>query len=155
MHEAVMPFYKNHVYPRLIDMLGDPPPIKEIRGRIVPTAEGNVLEIGAGSGANFAHYDPARVAKIYALEPNPGMIRRAEKQRRRTQIDIKFIDLTAEQIPLTDASIDTVVSTFTMCTIPDVAEALRGVGRVLDRAGGSSSSSTAGRPMLQCDAGRW
>ena len=70
-----MPFYRDYIYPRLVDMLGDPPPIREIRGQIIPLAEGKVLEIGVGSGANFLHYDPARVSKLYALEPNPGMIR--------------------------------------------------------------------------------
>jgi ubiquinone/menaquinone biosynthesis C-methylase UbiE len=130
-----MSFYSDHVYPSLVSALGNPKPVEEIRRRIVPLAEGSVLEIGAGSGVNFAHYDSVKVAKIYALEPNPGMLRRAEEQRRRTQVDVEFIDLTAERIPLADASVDTVVSTFTMCTIPDVVEAVQGVRRVL-RPGG-------------------
>src|SRR5437016_8766604 len=59
------------------------------------------------------------------------MLRRAEEQRRRTQLDIEFLDLPGERIPLADASVDTVVSTFTLCTIPGVVEALQGIGRVL------------------------
>ena len=83
-----MPFYRDHIYPYLVDKLGDPPPIRKVRQQIVPLAEGKVLEIGAGSGANFIHYDPARVSKLYALEPTPGMIRLAEKQRRRTKLTV-------------------------------------------------------------------
>jgi ubiquinone/menaquinone biosynthesis C-methylase UbiE len=112
-------------------MLGNPKPIEEIRQRMLPLAEGNVLEIGVGPGVNFVHYDPARVGRVYALEPNPGMLRRAEKQRRKTRLAIEFLDLPGERIPLADASVDTVVSTFTLCTIPDVVEAIRGIGRVL------------------------
>ena len=75
-----MPIYRDYIYPRLVDMLGDPSPIREIRGQIIPFAEGKVLEIGAGAGANFPHYDPARVSRLYALEPNLGMVLLAEKK---------------------------------------------------------------------------
>jgi ubiquinone/menaquinone biosynthesis C-methylase UbiE len=112
-------------------MLGNPKPIREVRQRILPLAEGIVLEIGVGPGVNFVHYDPAKVSKVYALEPNPGMIRMAEQQRRRTELDVEFLDLPGEHIPLGDGSIDTVVSTFTLCTIPGVVEAIRGIRRVL------------------------
>lgn len=126
-----MPFYRDHVYPRLVKMLGDPPPIREIRRRIVPRAQGQVLEIGVGPGVNFEYYDAARVSKINALEPNPGMVRLAERERRKTGIEIEFIGLPGERVPLPDGALDTVVSTFTLCTIPGVAEALREVARVL------------------------
>ena len=126
-----MPFYRDRVYPHLVSMLGNPKPIENIRQRVVPLAQGEVLEIGVGPGVNFVHYDRAKVAKIYALEPNPGMLRRAEEQRRRTQLDIEFLDLPGERIPLPDASVDTVLSTFTLCTIPGVVAAIQGVGRVL------------------------
>ena len=126
-----MPFYSHHIYPHLVSILGNPKPIKEIRQRILPLAQRAVLEIGVGPGVNFALYDPAKVDKVYALEPNPGMLRRAEEQRRRTQLDIEFLDLPGERIPLADASVDTVVSTFTLCTIPGVVDAIQGIGRVL------------------------
>ena len=130
-----MPFYKDRVYPHLVTMLGNPKPIREVRQRILPLAEGRVLEIGVGPGVNFVHYDPAKVSKVYALEPNLGMIRMAEQQRRGTKLDVEFLDLPGERIPLEDGSVDTVVSTFTLCTIPGVVEAIRGVRRVL-RPGG-------------------
>src|SRR2546425_6936505 len=130
-----MSFYKDHVYPHLVSKLGNPKPIEEIRRRIVPLAQGTVLEIGVGPGVNFVHYNPAKVSKLYALEPNPGMVQRAEQQGRRTRLDIEFLDLPGERIPLADASIDTVVSTFTLCTIPGVVEAIQGVRRVLKPGG--------------------
>ena len=130
-----MAFYRDHVYPRLVSLLGDRKPIREVRQRIVRLAQGRVLEIGVGPGVNFVHYDPARISKVYALEPNPGMIRLAERQRRRTELDVEFLDLPGERIPLEDSTVDTVLSTFTLCTIPGVVEALRGVRRVLKPGG--------------------
>jgi hypothetical protein len=97
--ETAMLFYRDHIYPRLVSVLGDPEPILEVRQRIVPLAEGKVLEIGVGPGVNFAHYNPTRVSKLYALEPNPGMIRLAERQRRRTELNVEFLDLPGERIP--------------------------------------------------------
>jgi len=126
-----MPFYRDTIYPHLVDILGNPAPIKKIRQQIIPLAVGNVLEIGVGSGANFIHYDPTKVSKLYALEPNLGMIRLSETQQRRTKLNIEFIDLPGERIPLDDETVDTVVSTFTLCTIPDIATAIRGIARVL------------------------
>jgi len=129
--EPTLPFYRDRIYPHLIRMLGDPPPIRNVRQRIIPGAQGKVLEIGVGSGANFVHYDPAKVSKLYALEPNPGMLRLADGQRRRTALDVEFLDLPGESIPLADHAVDTAVSTFTLCTIPGVLEAVRAIARVL------------------------
>jgi ubiquinone/menaquinone biosynthesis C-methylase UbiE len=126
-----MPFFKDYIYPRLVDTLGDPSPIQKIRQQIIPLAQGTVLEIGVGSGANFVHYDSTKVNKLYALEPNLGMIRLAERQQRKTNLNIEFLHLPGEHIPLEDGSVDTVVSTFTLCTIPGILEAVRGLARVL------------------------
>src|SRR5262245_28309299 len=126
-----MPLYRHHIYPRLVSILGNPKPIREIRERLVPLAHGTVLEIGAGSGTNFVHYEPSKVTKVYALEPNRGMIRLAQRHTRRTVLDIEFLDSPGERIPLDDDAVDTVVSTFTFCTIPGLAETIRGIARVL------------------------
>lgn len=126
-----MAFYRDYVYPQLVDRLGDPLPFARIRQQLLREAQGTVLEIGVGSGANFPHYDATRVRKVYALEPNAGMIRLAERRRRRTALDVEYLDLPGERIPLADHSVDTVVSTFTLCTIPGIADAIRGLRRVL------------------------
>jgi len=130
-----MSFYKNRVYPHIVTVLGNPKPIQKIRQQIIPLAQGTVLEVGVGPGVNFPYYDPTKVRKVYALEPNPGMVARAENERRQTKLDVEFLDLPGERIPLPEASVDTVVSTFTLCTIPGVADAIRGIGHVL-RPGG-------------------
>ena len=130
-----MAFYRDRIYPQIVSALGNPKPIDDIRRRMIPLAHGDVLELGVGPGVNFPYYDSGTVNKVFALEPNPGMIRRAEAQRRRIKIDVEFVDLPGERIPLDDHSVDTVVSTFTMCTIPGLTEALRGVGRVLRPSG--------------------
>jgi len=126
-----MALYRDHIYTLLVDRLGNPPPIRDVRQRLLSLAAGTVLEIGAGSGLNFAYYDPAKVTRLYALEPNARMISLAEKRRLQTQLDIEFLDLPGERIPLGDGIVDTVVSTFTLCTIPGASEAIRGIGRVL------------------------
>jgi len=130
-----MPFYRDRVYPHLVSRLGDPEPIRAIRRRIIPFADGEVLEIGVGAGANFVHYDPSKVRKLYALGPNLGMIRLAEQQRRRTKLDVAFLDVPGERIPVEDSSIDSVVSTFTLCTISDVVGAIQELGRVVSPGG--------------------
>lgn len=130
-----MPFYRNRIYPHIVTALGNPPPIQRIRRQILPLAEGTVLEVGVGPGVNFPYYDPAKVKKLYALEPNAGMVERASRTQRGTDLDIEFLGLPGERIPLPDATADTVVSTFTLCTIPGVVDALRGMARVLKPGG--------------------
>jgi hypothetical protein len=87
-----MKLYRNNIYPWLINKLGDPPPIRELRQRIIPMATGTVLEIGAAPGVNFVYYNPGKVSKLYALEPNPGMVKFAERARQKTQLNIEYLD---------------------------------------------------------------
>jgi ubiquinone/menaquinone biosynthesis C-methylase UbiE len=130
-----MSFYRDRVYPRIVSKLGNPKPIDDIRRQIIPLAHGEVLEIGVGPGVNFAYYDPDKVSKVFALEPNQGMLVRAARELHRTSVGVQFIGLPGENVPLDDASVDCVISTFTMCTIPDLIQALRGVNRVLKPGG--------------------
>ena len=131
-----MNVYRDGIYPVLVQYLGNPAPIRRLREEIVRAAKGTVLEIGVGSGANFRHYDSRKVLKLYALEPNPEMRRRARKELRRTDLSVEFLSLPGERIPLADHSVDCVVSTFTLCTIGPVHDALSGLLRVL-RPGGT------------------
>src|SRR6516164_3640103 len=116
-----MRFYRNRIYPHIVTVLGNPEPVQKIRHQLIALARGTVLEVGVGPGVNFQYYDAAKVSKLYALEPNPGMKQRADNQRRQTKLDVEFLDLPGERIPLPNASVDTVVSTFTLCTISGVA----------------------------------
>jgi len=130
-----MGFYDDKVLPRLINLACSAKPSMKQREKIVPHAEGDVLEIGFGSGLNISFYDQRKVRKIFGLEPSEGMRRLAAKRVSESGLDIEFIDLPGEEIPLAANSVDTVLMTYTLCTIPDVAAALEGMRRVLKPGG--------------------
>ncbi len=130
-----MGFYRNHVEPMLVSCACSMPVIAHERAAIVPEAHGVVLEIGFGSGLNAPFYDDDKITRLYALEPSAAMRRRARKRVEATPIPLDWLELEAEDIPLGDASVDTVLVTFTLCTIADAARALDGMKRVL-RPGG-------------------
>jgi ubiquinone/menaquinone biosynthesis C-methylase UbiE len=123
--------YTKRVYPILVARLGNPKPIQVLRRRMLAKADGAVLELGFGSGVNLDYYDSERITRLYALEPNKGMTEIAEKHPKRAAFHITFLDLPGEQIPLADQSIDTVVSTFTLCAIAGFEKAICGIARVL------------------------
>lgn len=100
------------------------------------------------------YYDPTRVSQLSALEPNIDMIRLAQKQQFRTTLNIEYIDLPGERIPLEDETIDTVVSTFTLGIIPDIAEALRGIGRVMRSDGKLIFFELGLSPNSECKIGK-
>jgi ubiquinone/menaquinone biosynthesis C-methylase UbiE len=101
------------------------------RAKIVPRASGQVLEIGFGSGLNLSFYPSERIEKLYALEPADEMWALADNATFDCAFPVQRISSGAENIPLPAASIDTVLVTYTMCTIPDVTQALKEMGRVL------------------------
>jgi ubiquinone/menaquinone biosynthesis C-methylase UbiE len=126
-----MRFYEERILPHLIDFACSTKPTRKQREKIVPLAEGEVLEIGFGSGLNLPFYDPSRIRKIWGLEPSEGMRRKARPVVESLDLNVEFIDLPGERIPLENHSVDTVVVTYSLCTIPDVIAALEGMRRVL------------------------
>ena len=126
-----MTFYEERILPHLIDFACSAKPNQKQREKIVPLAEGEVLEIGFGSGLNLPYYCAENVRKIWALEPSEGMRQKAEPKVKGSRLDVEFIDLPGEKIPLERNSVDTVVVTYSLCTIPDAVTALRGMRRVL------------------------
>ena len=129
--------WERYVVPNLIACACSSRPIMKQRAKVVPKAEGIVLELGCGSGTNFAMYDAGKVDKLYALEPAPGMIVKAKRTAGELGIgkSIEFLETGAENIPLPDKSVDTVMITFVLCTIPDWAGALAETRRVLKPGG--------------------
>jgi ubiquinone/menaquinone biosynthesis C-methylase UbiE len=105
------------------------------REKVVPLAHGQVLEIGLGSGLNLPYYDTNKVSKLWGLDPSPQMHKMAEKSAQSVGFDVEFIALSAEEIPLETDCVDTVLVTYTLCTIPDLDSALQEMARVL-RPGG-------------------
>ncbi len=130
-----MGIYDRYVLPCLIGMACSCRPVTMQRAKIVPQAEGVVLELGFGSGLNLPHYDQARVAKLYALEPAEGMLVRGRTSARGAPFPVEILPETAEQLSLPAASVDTVVVTYTLCSIPDAVAALQGARRALKPGG--------------------
>jgi ubiquinone/menaquinone biosynthesis C-methylase UbiE len=130
-----MGFYEKVVLPRVLDLACGQEPISKQREKVVPLAEGRVLEIGMGSGLNLPFYDRSRVELVWGLEPSASMRRRAAARVAAAPVEVRWIELPGEEIPLEDDSVDTVLLTYTLCTIPEVDTALAQMRRVL-RPGG-------------------
>ena len=131
----MMGFYSRYVLPTIISCGCSMPAIAELRRKLVPRAEGVVVELGIGSGLNLDYYDPAKVTHVYGLEPDPGMLAKARRHAASAPIPVTVLRETAERLSLPDRSVDTVVVTFALCTIPDVVTALHGARRVLKPGG--------------------
>ncbi len=129
-----MGFYRRVILPRLCDAAMRNRLIVPHRKRVVGEAEGRVLEIGAGSGLNFTFYSP-RTTEVVALEPDPALVDMARSKAQAATTPIRFAEASAEAIPLEDRSVDTVVSTWTLCTIPHAHRALEEARRVLKPGG--------------------
>ncbi len=139
-----MNWYDRVVLPYLIDMACSMPMVQQQRRQVVPGAHGRVLEIGMGTGRNLAFYDRSRVTRLVGVDPALQMHRLAQKRSRQAGIEVELMGLSAEQLPTEDASFDTVVCTYTLCSIPDAAQALSEVRRVL----------VPGGKLLFCEHGR-
>lgn len=126
-----MSFYENKVLPTLINAACSTRQVMKIRQQVVPRARGHVLEVGMGSGLNLQYYDRENVEVIWGLEPSEGMRLKARANLRTSPVEVKWLDLPGEKIPLDDESIDTVLLTYTLCTIPDWKTALHQMHRVL------------------------
>ena len=139
-----MSFYDDKILPHVIHLACGTKPVLKQREKIVPQAEGRILEIGMGSGINIAYYNPDKVVKLWGLEPSAGMREKAKKRVDAAPFDLEWLDLPGEEIPLDDNSVDTVVLTYTLCTIPDWLAAVKQMRRVL-RPGGKLLFSEHGR----------
>jgi ubiquinone/menaquinone biosynthesis C-methylase UbiE len=128
-------FFSQVIVPRLCDFFLNKPLLTRLRRELLAAAHGDVLEIGFGTGLNLPYY-PSGVHKLTAVDPNPGMHRLAQKRINRVKIAVDQHVLGGERLPFEDSRFDCAVSTFTLCSIEDVAQALREVYRVL-RSGGT------------------
>ncbi len=126
-----MSFYEDIFLPRFINCACGSKPIMRQREKIVPRASGTVLEIGVGTGLNLRYYDPAQVDKVIGLDPSEASWEIARRNNPSLPFDLEFVGLPGEAIPLEDDSVDTVMVTYSLCTIPDPATALAGMRRVL------------------------
>jgi len=130
-----MGFYDKYLLPKLVHFTCGQNPAMRQREKVVPLAAGRVLEIGIGSGLNIPFYDRQKVEHLWGLDPSAEMWSIAQKNAMDHHLDAEFIQSGAESIPLDADSADTVLMTYTMCTIPDVDAALAEIRRVLKPSG--------------------
>ena len=129
-----MGFYGEQVLPRILNVMMSVGEAKELRGRVCAGLHGEVVEIGFGSGLNVPHY-PTAVTTVHAIEPADVGWKLAAKRVAASTVPIERSGLDGQSLPLVDDSCDTALSTWTLCTIPDVATALAEVRRVLKPGG--------------------
>ena len=130
-----MNLYDRFLMPLLIDACCGMKDIQSQRAALLPRAEGRVLEIGIGTGRNLPFYDRSRLTQLVGVDPALQMHHLARRRSHKAGIAVELVGLSAERLPLPDDSFDTVVCTYTLCSIPDPAAALHEVRRVLKPGG--------------------
>nr|MBV6629580.1 class I SAM-dependent methyltransferase [Oceanococcus sp. HetDA_MAG_MS8] len=128
-------FYERRILPWLIDCACGLPAVERQRAKVVPLASGRVLEIGIGTGRNLRHYNVSQVDSLLGLDPSLAWHPLAKRRLASIDLPVEPLALSAETIPLDDASVDSVVCTYTLCTIPDPQAALAEFRRVLKPTG--------------------
>lgn len=129
-----MSLYQDRVLPFLINLSMRQERFAEYRGRVVPAAEGRVLEVGIGSGLNLPFYS-RNVRQVIGLDPSSRLLEMARRTQRLEPRLAELVKASAEAVPLEDASVDTVVMTWTLCSVPDTQRALEDLRRVLRPSG--------------------
>jgi len=130
-----MGFYKKRILPWGLHFACGVKPVRYQRRKVIPLARGRVLEVGIGSGLNLPFYDADKIERVIGLDPSAEMRALAKKAVDDVIFPVEFIGLSGEQIPLEKGSVDTVVVTYTLCTIPDAVTALKEMRRVLKPGG--------------------
>jgi len=124
-------WYERNLLPHLVNLACGTPPIRKQRMKIIPRATGRVLEVGIGSGLNIPFYDLSRIKTLTGIDTMLNIPQLALKRIESAGIDIRLVCLSAEKLPIADASFDTVVSTYTLCTLQNPLIALNEIRRVL------------------------
>ncbi|MFQ5877463.1 MAG: class I SAM-dependent methyltransferase [Acidobacteriota bacterium] len=132
-----MGLYRSRILPWAMEKILARPVFQEQRREALRRARGRVLEVGFGFGASVGEYPPEaeRIAELVALEPNPGMTRRARRRARAPAFPVTMVRGSAEAMPFSDASFDTVVTNWTLCSLADLTAGLAEIRRVLRRSG--------------------
>jgi len=129
-----MGIYSNYIFPRLMTAVLSSKNIQELRKSVLADVQGDVFEIGFGTGLNLPHY-PSQVTRITTVDPNPGARKLAAARIAKSRIDVVHHTLSGESLPLESESFDSVVSTLTLCSIPNVDRAVQELRRILKREG--------------------
>ena len=130
-----MGFYDKYILPKFLNCACGSKPINYQREKIVPLAEGIVIDIGIGSGLNIPYYNKSKIDYLYGLDPSDELLNLAKPLAQKNELEIEFLQCGAEAIPLPNNSVDTVVITYTLCTIPDTQLSTKEIIRVLKPSG--------------------
>ena len=130
-----MSFYEKYILPRFLNCACASEPITYQRKKVVPLAEGKILEVGIGSGLNLPFYEKSKIEEIWGIDPSEELNSMAKKVAIEEDMNVKFITSSAEDIPFPNNYFDTVLITYTMCTIPNVLQANEEIKRVLKSSG--------------------
>ena len=130
-----MSFYEKYILPRFLNCACASEPITYQRKKVVPLAEGKILEVGIGSGLNLPFYEKSKIEEIWGIDPSEELNAMAKKVAIKEDINVNFITSSAEDIPFPNDYFDTVLITYTMCTIPSVLQANKEIRRVLKHNG--------------------
>ena len=130
-----MSFYEKYILPRFLNCACASEPITYQRKKVVPLAEGKILEVGIGSGLNLPFYDKSKIEEIWGIDPSEELNAMAKKVAIEECVNVNFITSSAEDIPFPSDYFDTVLITYTMCTIPSVLQANKEIRRVLKHNG--------------------
>tara|TARA_X000000368_G_C23057040_1_gene724449 strand:- start:5233 stop:5856 length:624 start_codon:yes stop_codon:yes gene_type:complete len=123
--------YEKYLLPKMLDCCCSTKPINYQRNKVVPHAKGKILEIGIGSGINIPFYQKTQIEKLYGLDPSEELNHMALKVANKNGLDVEFLLSGAEEIKLPSNSIDTILVTYTLCTIPDLNSSMSEMKRVL------------------------
>ena len=127
----ILSFYDKYILPKFLNCACGSKPINYQREKIVPLAEGTVLDVGIGSGLNIPYYNKSKIKCLYGLDPSIELLNLAKSLAKKNELEIEFLECGAEAIRLPNDSIDTVVITYTLCTIPDTQLSNQEIIRVL------------------------
>ena len=126
-----MNLYDKYILPHLLNCSCNTKPFIHQRKKVIPLATGNVLEVGIGSGLNLPYYQKDNIKEIWGLDPSEELLEMARKKAKVEDMDVQFLNAKAEVMELDDNYFDTVLMTYTMCTIPNLSQALSEIKRVM------------------------
>ena len=129
----IQKLYDQYICPHLINWAMQSKPFTKQRMKIIPMARGRVLEIGIGSGLNFKYYND--ITEVFAVEPDGVLLEKAKVRAQQNNISLNIQQISAEKLPFEDNFFDTVISTYTMCSIANLSLALNEIKRVLKKEG--------------------